>query len=350
MTSRSASPSPSTLLIGGVVVIAVVVAAVAVWAIRPHGERGSGLPGSFAYSVEDYIAIDEELLRWHEAASFPAGLAAPRAIAVGADDTVYVAGDRTVVSFNADGETLSRIDLDVEPQRLAVAGSEHVRPGRLYVAFTRHVEVYRSDGTREAVWPEFPERSALRGIALADDVVFLADAGQRIVLRCDPDGKVLGEIGRRDEDRGIPGFIIPSPYFDLAKGADGLLRVVNPGRHRIEYYTAEGRLEEPLIWGGAGVAVDRFCGCCNPSSIALLPGGRIVTAEKGILRVKVFTEKGYLQSVVAGPDDLAPDPAAMVETRTDYRLLAPMVAVDSRARVLVLDRVARTVRIFEEAK
>ncbi len=348
MMSQRIHPSPSTLLIGAVLVVAVAVAGVAVWAIRPHGESGSGLPDSFSYSVEDYTAVDPALLQWREAESFPTELADPRAVAVSADDAVYVAGDRAVVVFSAKGETFRRIDLDDEPWRVAVAGETHAHPGRLYVVFTRHVEAYRSDGTREAVWPDFDEPSALTGIALADDSVFLADAGRRLVLRCDPSGKVLGEIGRRDDEREIPGFAIPSQYFDLAHGTDGLLRVVNPGRHRIEYYTPEGRLEQPLIWGRAGIATDGFCGCCNPAAIALLPDGRTVTAEKGILRVKVYSHEGDLQSVVATPADLTPDAAAIVETRTDYRLRAPMVAVDSRARIVVLDRASRTLRIFEE--
>ncbi len=346
--SKTALPPTSAILIGVVLIAAITVAAVAVWALRPHGELGSGLPDTFTYRVDEYTAVAPELLRWREVQAIPAGLAQPRALALGADDEMFVAGDRAVVSFNAEGEPLGRIDLDAEPRRLAIAAQDHARPGRLYVVFRTHVEVYRTDGTRETAWPHFDTGAALTGIALAADTVFVADAGRRIVLQCDLDGKVLNEIGRRDEEREIPGFVIPSPYFDLTLGPDGLLRVVNPGRHRIEYYTQEGRLELPLIWGRAGVAIDGFCGCCNPASIALLPDGRMVTAEKGILRVKVYTEQGELQSVVAGPAELAPTPGAMVETRTDYRLRAPMVAVDSRARVLVLDPASGAVRIFEE--
>ncbi len=338
----------STLLIGAVVAVAVVVAAVAVWAIRPHGELGSGLPGTFGYSVEEFTDVPAEWLRWREVSSIPVDLAQPRALAVGAEGTMYVAGDRAVLAFSPDGGVLERIELDAEPRRLAIAGEDHARPGRMYVVFDRHVEVYQPDGTREASWPAFDERAALTGIALGGDDVFLADAGRRVVLRCDLDGNVVGEIGRRDEQRGIFGFVIPSPYFDVALGADGLLRVVNPGRHRIEYYTADGYFEQPLTWGRPGVAIDGFCGCCNPASIALLPDGRTVTSEKGIPRVKVYTEQGDLQSVVAGPADLAPDAAALVETRTDYRLRPPMVAADSGGRVLVLDAALGAVRVFEE--
>ena len=346
--SKSSASTTTPLLIGAVVVLAVVAAAVAVWTIQPHGERGSGLPDSFAYDVEQFIAVDPALIRWRETLSLPVGLEQPRSLAIGPEDRLWIAGDRAVLSFSMEGDRLGRIDLDAQPRRVAVAGDDHARSGRLYIVFERHVEVYRPDGEREEAWPAFDPKAALTGIALGHEEVFLADAGRRIVLRCDLQGKVLNEIGRRDEERDIPGFIIPSPYFDLVLGPDGLLRVVNPGRHRIEYYTAEGHLEQPLIWGRPGVAIDGFCGCCNPAGIALLPDGRMVTAEKGIVRVKVYTEQGELQSVVAGPGDLAPAATALAETRTDYGLRAPVVAVDSRTRVLVLDPASSAVRFFEE--
>ncbi len=346
--SKSAVPSTSTLLIGAVVVLAVVAAVVAVWTIRPHGELGSGLPDSFNYEVEPFTVVDPALLRWRETLSIPVGLQQPRALVVGPEGQLWTAGDRAVLSFSPEGDLLGRIDLDAEPRSLAVAGDDHARPGRLYLVFERHVEVYRVDGRREEAWPAFDPKTALTAIALGHEELFLADAGRRIVLRCNPQGEVLGEIGRRDEERGIPGFIIPSPYFDLALGPDGLLRVVNPGRHRIEYYTVRGHLEQPLIWGRPGVAIDGFCGCCNPAGIALLSDGRMVTAEKGIVRVKVYTEQGELQSVVAGPGDLAPAATALTETRTDYGLRAPLVAVDSRSRVLVLDPASSAIRFFEE--
>ncbi len=346
--NKSAIFTTSTVLIGMIVALAIATAAIALWTIRPHGESGSGLPEAFDYRVEEYTVVDPALLRWRETSSLPIALKQPRALVVGPNDRLWLAGDRAILSFAPDGSPLGRIDLDAEPRQLAVAGGDHAIPERLYIAFERHVEVHRVEGAREEAWPPFDAKAALTGIALGENEVFVADAGRRIVLRCDLQGKVLGEIGRRDENRGIPGFIIPSPYFDIAMGTDGLLRVVNPGRHRIEYYTPQGHLEQPLIWGRPGVAIDGFCGCCNPAGIALMSDGRTVTAEKGILRVKVYSEQGELQSVVAGPNDLAPAAAALVETRTDYGLRAPMVAVDRRGRVLVLDPVAGAIRFFEE--
>lgn len=350
MNRKTPAAPMVTLLIGAVILIAMAVAAVAVWAIRPHGESGSGLPDAFTYRVDEYTTVDPSLLRWQQVLSIPIELKQPWNLAVDHEDRVYAVGDSALLRFNADGSSAGRIELDAEPRSLAVAGTSHAMPGQLYIAFEKHVDVVAPDGARVASWEPLEGKALLTAIVLGEKEVFLADAGRRVVLRCDLQGRVLGEIGRRDEDRGIPGFFIPSPYFDLALGDDGLLRVVNPGRHSIEYYTPEGRLEQPLTWGRAGAGIDGFSGCCNPASIALLSDGRTVTAEKGILRVKVYAEQGRLESVVAGPSDLVPAAVAIEETRTEYRLRAPMVAVDSRDRVLVLDPATNAIRIFEEKR
>jgi hypothetical protein len=208
-----------------------------------------------------------------------------------------------------------------------------------------HVEVFDVRGSRQSVWSQPGKRAVLTSIAVADEDVFVADAGSLVVWHYNPGGKQLGAIGKRDPSRGIPGFIVPSPYFDVAVAPDGLLRVVNPGAHCIEAFTFDGHME--LSWGKRGIGIEAFCGCCNPSNIAILADGRVVTAEKGIPRVKVYSESGEFESVVVGPETLAASPSAMVETRDELRLHPVDVAVDSRSRILVLDPPAGCVRIFE---
>ena len=253
-----------------------------------------------------------------------------------------MAGDKAVHVFDADGtETIGN-----RPGRPADVPGRRRRAG-FYVGVGTHVEVHGPDGKRIARWDDLGDRAVLTSIAADEDDVFVADAGDKIVLRYDTSGKLLGRIGGRDAEKGIPGFVIPSPYFDLAVAPDGLLRVVNPGNHRIETFTPEGHYETPLAWGKPGLAIEGFCGCCNPVNIAILADGRIVTAEKGIPRVKVYSGDGRFECVVAGPEQLAPTDSITEETRDEYKLLAVDLAVDSRQRVLVLDPAAHSVRIFE---
>ena len=331
----------------GVVVCLVIgtalcVAAVALLLTDPWGEDGSG------FDYDPNKTVDPALIHYRETAQIALAIAAPRALTVTEDDRIFVAGDRTVTEYDADGKPALTIRLEAEPQCLAVGGAEHAFPGRIYVGLTDRVATFDAAGKPVAVWEPLGEKAVLTAIATAENDVYLADAGRRVVLRCDAGGNVQGEIGRRDPEQGIQGFVIPSPYFDLLMGSDGLLRVVNPGAHRIETYTPDGHFESPLVWGRPSMAIDGFCGCCNPINIAVLPDGRFVTAEKGVPRVKVYSDEGEFQSVVAGPAVLLPTPTAAEETRSPHKMQTVDVATDSRGRVLVLDPATRQVRVFEE--
>ena len=48
----------------------------------------------------------------------------------------------------------------------------------------------------------------LTGIAIAKNDVFVADAGNRVILRYDKSSKLIRRIGEKDKDRNIPGLII----------------------------------------------------------------------------------------------------------------------------------------------
>ena len=292
--------------IGAIVLAAIGVGAAAWLRIDPSGLRGSGLPDAFDYNLEQYQKIDPALIQYAQKTHFPVGLREARAIATGPRDHIFIAGDKAIRIFDRDGKPLQDIVLDQEPCCLAVGKAGPAPAGRIYVGMRDHVEVLGGDGKRQAVWARPGKRTVLTSIAVAEEDVFVADAGGLVVWHYDPGGKLLGQIGKRDPSRGIPGFIVPSPYFDVAIAPDGLLRVVNPGAHQIEAFTFDGHLE--LSWGKRGMGIEAFCGCCNPSNIAILADGRVVTAEKGIPRVKVYRESGEFQCVVVGPEIAGPQP------------------------------------------
>jgi hypothetical protein len=157
---------------------------------------------------------------------------------------------------------------------------------------------------------------------------------------------MIRRIGDKNEARNISGFVIPSPYFEVAVAADGLLRVNNPGTHRIEAFTAKGDLE--FGWGQFGNEIDGFTGCCNPISFAIMPDGRFVTCEKGLVRVKVYDADGTFSSVVAGPQQLADGACLICESPDQCQDGGFDVAVDKDNRVYVLDTVKNEIRVFVE--
>lgn len=344
-------PTRPGLIVTGVIALAVGLGVYAVMRDDPGGVRGSalardsGLPPAFRYDIEELKKTDPALVGYRPAGELPIPFQTPRGIAVGPKDEIVVVGDRGLVMFDAGGARLNEWPLDGEPRAVAVAPEEHTVPGRIYVGFASRVEAWGSDGKRVTGWQLPGPRPTVTSLAVTDKEVLVADAGGRVVHRFDPAGKRLGDLARRDPAQDREGLVVPSPHLDVALTADGLVRVVNPGKHRVEAYTLDGHRE--AFWGASGEAVDRFCGCCNPVALAVLPDGRFVTAEKGIPRVKVYSREGKFECVVAGAEVFAPGPGRLDETRADYQPEALDVAVDARGRVLVLDPAAKKVRFFE---
>lgn len=344
--AKTAGAKGSSLLIGAVLVAATVGAGFAVFRMDTSGESGSGLSKRFDLDVERLKTVDPALVQFAEGEAIATDMKEVRAIAVGPEDEVHVAGDQAVSVFDLEGTKLREMATDGRPTCVAVAGAEHEFPGRVYMGVGDRIELCDSDGKSIDAWNEgLNEKSVLTSIAVAGEDVFVADAGNRIVLRYDTKGALVGRIGEPDPDRNVRGFVIPSPYFDVAVTQDELLRVVNPGARRIETYTLDG--DWLGQWGKASAAIDGFFGCCNPSNLAVLEDGRFVTAEKGIPRIKVYGSRGEFESVVAGPQTLAQGNIVIDETRDDHQVKVFDVATTSRGFVLALDPTNRTVRVFE---
>jgi hypothetical protein len=255
-----------------------------------------------------------------------------------------VAGDQAVHIFLTDGSPHATIQTKGNPRCLAVGGEAHRLPGQLYVGTEKGVEVFSPSGEAEGLWPLADDARLLTSIAVADDALFVADAGNKVVLRLDKDGKLVSEIGRADPDREMPGFIIPSPYFDVAISSVGELYIVNPGARRVQMYTPDGELDG--FWGQAGSQIEGFFGCCNPVHLAILPDGRFVTSEKGIPRIKVYDALGEFESVVAGAKELGISESAAGDARASKENRIFDIATDSFGRVLVLDSSKKCIRVF----
>ena len=342
------------IFIGVLIALAVVIAVVALVRFDTTGKKGSGLGKEYLYEID--AKIDPNLIIYEQTGkAISSGLQAPTAIAVGPGGRVYVAGDEVIRVFNEGPNSnfsfFGRIELPCAPQCLTVADD-----GKFYIGTKDHVEVYDDQGKQVASWQSLGEKAVLTSIAVSKNDAFVADAGNRIVLHYDTTGRLINRIGGKDKERNIPGFIIPSPYFDLAVGRDGLLRVVNPGLHHIEAYTFDGYLE--FWWGKFSSAVEGFCGCCNPVNFAILKGPHFagaddsfVTCEKGLIRVKIYDAEGAFVGVVAGPEQLVEGGASRVsEFGAGSQIGGFDVAVDAQGRIFILDTINNVVRILIKKK
>jgi len=340
MTNRKPI-SAADVILGVAVAAALVVGVVLALRMDVFGDRPESPPAADPAErvpAEPVPAeIDPALIEYRPAGSIDVPLDEVRGLAVGPDGSVYVGGERVILVFDPEGNQQRRIEVEHEPHCLAVAGADETSPGTIYSAARDRVVKLAPDGSVAGEWPALGKQALITSIAAAYDNVFVADAGNKIVLRYDTSGELIGRIGQPDPKRNIPGFAITSPCFDLAVSPDGLLRVVNPRMLRIEAYTFDGHLEAHFGRGGAGV--EAFFGCCNPAHFVVFDDGRFVTAEKGAARVKVYTAEGDFDCLVAGPEQL--------QLRNAHAIAD--LAVDLRGRVLVLDEADRKVRIFEPA-
>jgi len=297
-----------------------------------RGRGGSGLGPDFDYDVQAVTWIDPSQIGYRQVQAFGVDLVECRAIALGPDGSVYVAGDNRIVQFDQTGRAVGTFEAD-EPRCLAVD-----RDGTLYAGLRGRMAIFR-EGRLADQWQELGSEAVLTSIALTADDVFVADAGRRVVLRYDKQGALKDEIGRKNPARDQPGFVVPSAYFDVAVAPDGRLRIVNPGKQLIEAWTFDG--QRLFWWGESGFHLRGFSGCCNPSHIAIRGDGHVITVEKGTIRIKEYDADGMLVTVVAGPEQLVAPGTVAGDLAVGFD-----VAVDAAGRVYVLDALQRRVRVF----
>jgi len=343
--NRLSAAANVKILLGVLITLATVVAAVSVVRLDTFGSRGNRIGRKFAGDIAELSRIDPNLILYEESSvRITTGFEQSQAIAADSQGRIYVAGDNAVRVFAPTGDAVNEINLS--QTALCVEPDDD---GRIYLGTNDHVEVYNANGQQIATWQSLGDNAFLTAIAASGDNIFVADAGNRIVLRYDRSGKIVNRIGEKDVERNVPGFMIPSPYFDLAVTKDGLLRVVNPGRLRVEAYTFEGDFE--FSWGESSLAVEGFCGCCNPADFAVLPDGGFITSEKGLARVKVYDSQGTFVGVVAGPDQLLEGGTPYIAELPEKRRAGGFdVAVDPAGRVLILDRINNAVRFYTKKK
>ncbi len=327
-----------------VVLIALAVGAYAIFRLDGWSRDAANGSPRFQLDLSAQMDVPPELLVYAEQRRLDIALHVPTAIASAPNGNIYIAGDTAIEVLRPNG-TSATIALEDQPTCLAASGEQDANAGCVYVGVGGRIVVFDEAGERVQQWADGGPKSVLTSIALAGDSVFVADAGRRAVMHYHTDGELIGTIGQADPARQMPGFVIPSPYFDLVTGPDELLYVVNPGMRRVEAYSFSGELQS--FWGHAGSALPDFFGCCNPAHIERFPDGRFVTSEKGIPRIKVYSADGDLQQVVAGPRQLGVNAAALGDARGDQKERVFDVALDAKGNVLVLDVHHRKVIVFE---
>ncbi|MCW0482188.1 hypothetical protein [Gaoshiqia sediminis] len=286
---------------------------------------GKNIDNPYAYDISEFAQVDPSEVIYKEVKALRLSVSEPKGIAF-ADGIIYVIADSSMIQLNESGQLIKQTHLEGSPTAIAVNE-------KVWLAFTNRVVQLDKDGNVISRWQDYGERAVITSLAVSDQYVYVADAGNRLVYQCRFDGELVRRVGEKDEQKGVPGFVVPSPYFDIALSDEGFLWAVDPGRHSLENFNADGAMR--TSWTKSSVKTEGFSGCCNPAHMTILADNLFVTSEKGIVRVKIYDQHGEYVGVVASPDQF------------DEDSYAPDVCVDENNRVILLDFNRKQVRIFE---
>ncbi len=314
---------------------------VTLFSVRKAISTGNSHLSATSYQADDPagsetpLLIDPALVNYRQTGQIAVDFKKVSALAVDAEDRIYVAGDKSLCRFSPQGTLEKRLALSYEPTCLTVANRQHMAPGRIYVGFVDHVERYEANGLPLGVLGQgLGDKARFSSISTSEQYIFIADAGHSVVQRFDWTGKLLEPFGETSPGHFTSIVHGANAPFDLAVGLDDLVYVVNRRDHRIEGYSFPGDMERH--WGEGSPAVEDFAGPSNPAHLAVASDGCFVTAEENPLRVKVYTRadrRVTLGGVVCGPEGTGP---------------VVGLAADQQKRILVLDGQARCVRVFEK--
>jgi hypothetical protein len=200
-----------------------------------YQSKDAGNP--YEYDISNLKVIDQKEICYQLVGEINPKISDAYAIAIDSRDQVFVAGSDRVVFFLADGNPI--FEFEIYEQALCMAVHED---GTIFLGMNDHIEVFDASGKLLMQWPQINPNAHLTSIAVEDESVFVADAGNKIVYHFDLSGQLKNTIGEKNKESGFRGFIIPSPHFDLAIGREGQLWVVNPGKHEFLAFNKNGDL------------------------------------------------------------------------------------------------------------
>ena len=261
---------------------------------------------------------------------FRAGLGG---VCVDDKDNIYAAGANLLKVYDPSGKELRSIKLDIRASGVAVDEKGDIFvcgiAGGARVARTPVVVKYDASGEEKARWAENLKDPS--GIAVYKDFVLVADSQAAAIHKFDTSGKFVADIGTRPGGkRGM--FSTCCGILDFGVDSSGNLHVGDLGGHRVITYSLDGKRGD--FWGKHGDGEEDFCGCCNPVSVAVAKNGVVVTAEKTIPRVKVYSAGGKKLLAVVGLKDF------------DKNCGSIDLAIDSKMRILAVDDGANCVLVF----
>ena len=220
---------------------------------------------------------------WHISGIYDCKEGSLKAVAAGPDGDIFIGGESFITRLT--GDLFQKWTIETEEPVTALSWCGQT----LYASTREKLLLVGTGGEITGEWGPYESSSLITSVSSSDRLVAFADAYNKRIFLLNKEGEVINMIGLSGHR-----FIIPSPYFDVLL-RDNTIYTANTGMHRVEEWTADGRLTD--TFGVAGLAHDAFCGCCNPAHFTAYGNG-FITAEKGINRIKILAlDGGFVESV-----------------------------------------------------
>lgn len=197
--------------------------------------------------------------------------------------SIYIGTKNEISVYGMSGELQDKYAVPADMRDLTVYD------GNVYALYATRIEVYGAHGDKVRTIDACSETSDYNSLTVFDGGIFVTDASNKNICKYTLDGTLARFITSPS------GFVVPSYCFGITN-MNGKVYCSNPGRHKIEQYTAEG--EFISSFGETGTAPGRFSGCCNPVIITPANNGEILTSEKGVPRISCYEGSGHFRSVL----------------------------------------------------
>ncbi|MDP2115501.1 MAG: hypothetical protein Q8K69_15755, partial [Bacteroidota bacterium] len=197
-------------------------------------KAGKNIENPYEYNIDEFRQVDSTQILYAETLNFPVKVHDWGGVTV-SDSMIIVATANELIRFDYSGKEILRKQLIDTATCVTIDDNRQIWIGMRY-----YVVMYDLNGTLVKRWNSFGDRAVITSLAVSGENVYVADAGNRIVYQCNTNGQILQKIGEKNEQKGISGFAIPSPYFDVAIDDGGFLWAANTGKHTFENYNPDG--------------------------------------------------------------------------------------------------------------
>ena len=259
--------------------------------------------------------------------------------------TIIAAASETGIQIiDTNGTKLTSITTDTEPTAIKIIGPEN--GSRIICSTDNSIQIIDLQTKTELTSISIPnEKALITSITTTDNYIYAADAQAKCLWQMNI--PLHEDLKGFDADRvticplGVKQFILPGSHFELATDINGSdIWAANTGNHRIDKFSPD--IAEPTdSWGHPSFRPDGFAGCCNPASFTILADGSFVTAEKGSIQVKLFSDSGRYMGLIADRRDF-------LRPEAFKTLIFPMVdSIPTEPKtVYVLDTTTETILVI----